>query len=213
MNCKVTLKEINNSCLEIRCETMLRVNQRRFITTFYQLFPRTFPKGEPTWSYEPGQLRKEYRALQAQHHPDMISQADSSNATNDGGDQSSLLNKAYHTLKDPLLRSQYVLKLKDGIDLSQEQVAHEIMQRNPTLLMQVLDIHEQLEEVENEEDVRVIEKENKQRIKAIESQLGKCYADKQYDRAAELTVELRYWVNLAKAIKEWEPGKPVNLTH
>lgn len=192
---------------------MLRISQRRFLATYYQLFPRTFPKGEPRWSYEPGKLRKEYRDLQAQHHPDMLGRSDTSSNSSDGGDQSSLLNKAYHTLKDPLLRSQYVLKLVDGIDLSQEQKAQEIMQGNPSLLMQVLDIHEELEGVENEEDVRIIERENKQRIKDIESELGKCYEEKQYARAAELTVELRYWVNLSKAIKEWEPGMPVHLTH
>lgn len=192
---------------------MLRINQKRFITTFYQLFPRTFPKGEPTWNYDQGKLRKEYRALQAQHHPDMITKSEGSVEANDNGDQSSLINKAYHTLKDPLLRSQYVLKLVDGIDLSQEHVAQEIMQKNPSLLMQVLDIHEQLEDVENEEDVRAIDQENRKRIKNIESELTECYASKNYKQAAELTIELRYWANLAKAIKEWEPGKPVNLTH
>lgn len=106
-----------------------------------------------------------------------------------------------------------MLKVVRGIDLNQEQVAQQIMQSDPGLLMQVLDTHEQLEEVENEEDVRVIEKENKQRIKTIESQLQDTFEKEQYQEAAQLTVELKYWVNLAKAIKEWEPGKSVNLTH
>lgn len=195
---------------------MLRiVNQKRFLATFYELFPRTFPKGKPTWHIEQSKLRKEYRALQAQHHPDMLSNSKSSGSnTNDGGaDQSSLLNKAYHTLKDPLLRSQYVLKVVRDIDLTQEQVAQQIMQSNPGLLMQVLDTHEQLEEVENEDDVRVIERENKQRINELESRLEECFEKEQYEKAAQLTVELKYWVNLAKAIKEWEPGKTVTLTH
>lgn len=188
---------------------------KRFLTTFYELFPRTFPEKKPSWTIDQPALRKEYRSLQAQHHPDMISSNGAANNVieNDGGDQSSLLNKAYHTLKDPLLRSQYVLKVVCGVDLTQEQVAQKIMQSNPSLLMQVLDTHEQLEEMENEEDVRTIEQENKQRIKGIESQLKDCFEQKQYDEAARMTVELKYWVNLAKAIREWEPGKPVTLTH
>ncbi|QLQ79809.1 hypothetical protein HG537_0C04580 [Torulaspora globosa] len=186
------------------------VNQRRFLATFYELFPKTFPKGKPTWNVEQAKLRKEYRALQAQHHPDMVSNLQ---LNNQDADRSSLLNKAYHTLKDPLLRSQYVLKVIHGMDLSQEQVAQQIMQSNPDLLMKVLDTHEQLEEVENEQDVRAIEQDNKQRIKSIESQLKTSFDQEQYEKAAQLTVELKYWVNLAKAIKEWEPGKPVNLTH
>lgn len=190
------------------------INQRRFLATFYELFPKTFPKGKPTWNVEQAKLRKEYRALQAQHHPDMLSNSQLEDQTQgQGADRSSLLNKAYHTLKDPLLRSQYVLKVLHGTDLSQEKVAQQIMQRNPDLLMKVLDTHEQLEEVENEEDVRAIEQENKQRIKSIEAQLEDSFGKEQYEQAAQLTVELKYWVNLAKAIKEWEPGKPVNLTH
>ncbi|QLG73317.1 hypothetical protein HG535_0E04010 [Zygotorulaspora mrakii] len=187
--------------------------QRRSISTFYELFPRTFPKGTPQWNIEQSKLRKEYRALQAQYHPDMLSATFGKSSDHDGGDQSSLLNKAYHTLKDPLLRSQHILKAVQGTDLSQERIAQDIMQSNPDLLIQVLDTHEQLEEVQNIEDVHVIERENKQRITSIEHQLEQCFNDKDFAKASKLTVELKYWVNLAKAIKEWEPGKPVTLSH
>lgn len=187
------------------------ISSRRSISTFYELFPRTFPSGKPQWKVEPLKLRKEYRDLQAQHHPDMLSATTQSAQV--GGDQSSLLNKAYHTLKDPLLRSQHILKTVHGMDLNQEQVAQSLMQRNPNLLMQVLDIHEQLEEVQNEQDVHTIEQENKKRMKDIEFELAKCYEGGNFEKASNLTVELKYWVSLAKAIKEWEPGQQVTLKH
>lgn len=186
--------------------------QRRLISTFYELFPKTFPKKSPEWAFDQRQLRKEYRNLQAEHHPDMVGGNASESGQNDGN-HSSLLNKAYHTLKEPLSRSQYMLKLMHNLDLTQEHLAQKIMQSDPSLLMQVLDTHEQLEEVQNEEDVRAIDKENKCRIKEIESRLQECYKNEDYDMAARLTVELKYWVNLAKAIKEWQPGKPVTVTH
>ncbi|GAV55786.1 hypothetical protein ZYGR_0AY01790 [Zygosaccharomyces rouxii] len=189
------------------------VRQRRFLSTFYELFPKTFPKKAPVWNFDQRQLRKEYRNLQAQHHPDMLGGNLSQEVANSGGSYSSLLNKAYHTLKEPLPRSQYMLKVLNNVDLTEEKLSQSIMQSDPSILMQVLDTHEQLEEVQNEEDVRKIDLENRYRIKGIESQLQECYETTDYERAARLTVELKYWVNLANAIKEWQPGKPVTITH
>ncbi|GAV50992.1 hypothetical protein ZYGR_0AD01750 [Zygosaccharomyces rouxii] len=189
------------------------VRQRCFLSTFYELFPQTFPKKAPVWNFNERQLRKEYRNLQAQHHPDMLGGNLSQEVSSSGGNYSSLLNKAYHTLKEPLPRSQYMLKVLNNMDLTEERLSQSIMQSDPSILMQVLDTHEQLEEVLSEEDVRNIDLENRDRIKGIESQLQECYETMDYGRAARLTVELKYWVNLAKAIKEWQPGKPVTINH
>lgn len=189
------------------------LRQRRFLSSFYELFPRTFPKKAPSWNFDQRQLRKEYRNLQAQHHPDMLGGNMSQEVASSGGSYSSLLNKAYHTLKDPLPRSQYMLKVLNNLDLTEERISQGIMQSDPSILMQVLDTHEQLEEVQNEEDVKKIDVENRDRIRGVDSQLQVCYETKDYDRAARLTVELKYWVNLANAIKEWQPGKPVTITH
>lgn len=185
--------------------------QRRVASTFYELFPKTFPQCKPIWLVDQSQLRKEYRLLQAQHHPDMVSNG--TEPTNAENDQSSLLNQAYHTLKDPLLRSQYMLKVVKNIDLKQEDVAQKITQNDSQLLLEVLDVHEQLEEMQNEEEIRTIDKMNKKRIKEIEARLNDLYKVEDYDTIVNLTVELKYWVNLSKAIKEWEPNQFVKINH
>ncbi|CAI4461127.1 BGN_3a_G0019700.mRNA.1.CDS.1 [Saccharomyces cerevisiae] len=178
--------------------------QRRFTSTFYELFPKTFPKKLPIWTIDQSRLRKEYRQLQAQHHPDMAQQ---------GSEQSSTLNQAYHTLKDPLRRSQYMLKLLRNIDLTQEQTSHEVTTSDPQLLLKVLDIHDELSQMDDEASVKLLEKQNKERIQDIEAQLGQCYNDKDYAAAVKLTVELKYWYNLAKAFKDWAPGKQLEMNH
>ncbi|CAI4061977.1 J-type chaperone JAC1 SKDI_07G2360 [Saccharomyces kudriavzevii IFO 1802] len=184
---------------------MLRFSiQRRFITTFYHLFPKTFPKKLPIWSIDQSKLRKEYRQLQAQHHPDMVQQ---------GSEQSSTLNQAYHTLKDPLRRSQYMLKLLRNIDLTREQTSHEVTTSDPQLLLKVLDIHDELSQLDDEADVKNLANENKQRIQNIEAHLEQCYNKEDYASAVKLTVELKYWYNLAKAFKEWVPGESLELNH
>lgn len=170
----------------------------------FQLFPKTFVHGKPQWEVDLKKLRKEYRQLQSEYHPDVL--------TSTVNDMSSQLNKAYKTLSKPLTRSQYILSLH-GIDLSQDGEAQKVMSKDPQLLMQVLDVHEQLEDISGESDLKVIEQSNKQRLKDCEERLKKAHESQDWEAAATLTVELRYWSNLDNAIKEWEPGKPILLTH
>ncbi|EDO17121.1 hypothetical protein Kpol_1025p42 [Vanderwaltozyma polyspora DSM 70294] len=176
---------------------------KRSISSFYELFPKNFPNGKPVWSIDNNKLRKEYRSLQSKFHPDAIA---SNHEDNDNKNLSSLINKAYQTLKNPLDRSQYLLKLIKNIDLSNEEVAQNLTQNDPNLLLTVLDVHEQLEDIDNDfENIKEIELENKKRIMNIEQNLNTLYENQDYDKIAKLTIELKYWVNLSKAIKEWEP--------
>lgn len=183
---------------------------RRWIS-YYKLFPRTFPSSKPVWEVDQGKLRKEYRSLQAQFHPDKL--RDAPGDSQELEERSALLNKAFHTLKAPLTRSQYLLKQLQGVDLQDDKVKQQLTASDPELLMEVLDVHEQLSECESEEDVRVIEQENKLRLREIESQLDAAYESNDLEAATVLTVSLKYWTNLALAIKEWAPGKPVELVH
>lgn len=172
--------------------------------TLFQWFPKTFTSGKPQWEVDLKKLRKEYRQLQSEHHPDVI--------TSTVDNVSSELNRAYKTLSKPLPRSQYILSLH-GIDLTQDGEAQKVMSKDPQLLMLVLDVHEQLEDINSEEDLKQIEQENKQRLNECEQKLKKAHESQDWETAAMLTVELRYWSNLDNAIKEWEPGKPILLTH
>ncbi|KAG0672590.1 hypothetical protein C6P45_000021 [Maudiozyma exigua] len=182
------------------------VFQRRLLSNYFELFPKTFTDKKPVWLVDQVKLRKEYRSLQAQFHPDVVK-----NESNE--DQSSLLNKAYHILKSPLTRSQYLIKVLDDIDLTNDKVKKQITNSDPELLMKIIDIHEELSECTEEGEVRTIEKENKSRMKDIEAQLDTAFANSDYKTAIKLTVELKYWTNLALAIKEWAPGKPIELIH
>lgn len=179
---------------------------RRFsskcIKTWFQWFPKTIPNGKPCWEINMKSLKKEFRSLQSIYHPDI---------TNDQR-ISTDLNKAYQTLLNPLSRSLYYLQL-EGIDLEKDDIAQNIMQQDPQLLMKVLDVHEQLEEIENEDDLEIINNENKGRIKDVESSLKESFANQEWNRCAQLTIELKYWINLNNAIKEWKPGMSVKLTH
>lgn len=184
---------------------------KRFISSYYELFPSTFPNRYPQWQIDLSKLRKEYRSLQAEVHPDKLKQQET--LSNGDPQKSSLLNKAYHTLKDPLTRSQHMLQLLKDVDLTVDSVARQVTQTDSDLLMDVMDIHEQLMEASERDEVKAIEKQNKARIERIEKELASCYEKNDLDKAINLTARLKYWKNVAAAIKDWTPGKEIELHH
>ncbi|CAL9734155.1 J-type co-chaperone Jac1p, mitochondrial [Monosporozyma servazzii] len=190
-----------------------RLISRRWMSqkTFFQCFPRTFPKGTPQWQLDPSSLRKEYRQLQAQVHPD-VAVAPQGNGTNKE-DASAQLNKAYNVLSHPLSRAQYMIRCMKDIDLTNDEVSRQATNSDPALLSNIMDVHESLMECETEEEVKAIGKENQERMNDLIEILDKQFASKDYDGAVSTTVELKYWSNLAEEIKEWTPGSRLELHH
>ena len=72
--------------------------------------------------------------------------------------QSSVINKAYHTLKDPLSRAQYLLKQK-GIQINEGDSLSD-----PELLMEVMEFREELEEVTSEAELKPLKERNDGKI-------------------------------------------------
>lgn len=62
-------------------------------------------------------------------------------------DQSSLVNKAFETLKDPLKRAEYLLTLR-GHPINEEDT---LLDAQHELLMDVMEVRQQLEEAEGDE--------------------------------------------------------------
>ena len=63
-------------------------------------------------------LEREFYALSRRLHPDVYAQADSQERAW-SLEQSSMLNDAYRTLKDPIKRTQYLLRL-EGVELEEQ---------------------------------------------------------------------------------------------
>lgn len=205
------------------------------VKSFFQLFPRTFPHGGPPkepFMVDLRALRREYRQLQSEHHPDIVigSQAlklDEGSSVN-ADVFSSLVNKGYSTIRNPYTRVAHLIELHhpQNVDVTQDEVAKEIIagfqQLSPEkalaygeMLMQVLDAHEALEMAENESDLDDLSAENDVRIDETEENIDKLLSEKTVAWEAVMmeAIRMKYWVNIRNGIKEWEPGKPVHLTH
>ena len=143
-------------------------------------------------------LEREFYELSRKLHPDVYAQAESQEQAW-SLEQSSLLNDAYRTLKDPIKRTEYLLRL-EGVELEEQskaatekaRAAGEIKKQvvPPDLLEEVFELNMQLEELRSqkklgEDDPALIEEIGKQKLELEEK----------YEALSE---ELkRYW-------KEWD---------
>ena len=100
-------------------------------------------------------LEKDFYVLSRKLHPDLNAQA-GSKEQEWSLEQSSLLNDAYRTLRDPIKRTQYLLKL-EGLELEEQsksatekaRVTGEVKKQivPPDLLEEVFELNMQLEEL------------------------------------------------------------------
>jgi molecular chaperone HscB len=128
-------------------------------------------------------LEKDFYELSRKLHPDLNARA-GSQEQEWSLQQSSLLNDAYRTLKDPIKRTQYLLKL-EGVELEEQSKSATEQARSsgqlkkqivpPDLLEEVFELNMQLEELRTqkkmgEDDPALIEEIGRQRLELEEKQ-------------------------------------------
>ncbi|OAA64334.1 Co-chaperone Hsc20 [Niveomyces insectorum RCEF 264] len=127
------------------------------------------------------------------------------------------INEAYKTLASPLLRAQYLLQQRFGIDLAGDEATTlwgaGDGQNDTELLMAVLDVREAIERAEAEDDLAPIRADNDERMRASEAALAQAFAADDPAAARREAVRLRYWVNIDDALRNWERGKDIVLEH
>lgn len=122
---------------------------------------------------------------------------------------SALINEAYKTLLNPLLRAQYLLSLR-GVDVANDET---LKVEEPGLLGLVLEAHEEIMDAECEDDLAATRALNDERISASEGVLERAFREDDVEAAKKEAVRLRYWVNIKESLDNWEDGKPVVLQH
>jgi len=128
-------------------------------------------------------LDKDFYELSRRLHPDLNAQA-GSKEQEWSLQQSSLLNDAHRTLKDPIKRTQYLLRL-EGVELEEQSKSATEQARStgelkkqivpPELLAEVFDLNMQLEELRmqkkmGEDDPALIEEIGRQKLELEEKQ-------------------------------------------
>jgi molecular chaperone HscB len=128
-------------------------------------------------------LEKDFYELSRKLHPDLNARSDSQEQEW-SLQQSSLLNDAHRTLKDPVKRTEYLLKL-EGVELEEQSKSATEQARStgeikkqivpPELLAEVFELNMQLEELRmqkkmGEDDPALIEEIGRQKLELEEKQ-------------------------------------------
>lgn len=132
-------------------------------------------------------------------------------------DQSSLLNKAFETLKDPLKRAEYLLTLRDH-PINEEDTLH----AQQELLIDVMEVRQNLEEAEGDERIDLLQQNEglpflsivnmgidariygTERIEEAKADIENAIGSENWHEAKQATIRLRYWYSVAQAAKHQE---------
>lgn len=98
------------------------------------------------YDIDQAELSEQYRNLQKTFHPDKFANASERDKLN-SVQQTAMINDAFHSLKHPLSRAEYMLSLR-GLDLKHEQTT---LQDN-AFLMEQMELRESLEEISSADD-------------------------------------------------------------
>ncbi|KAB5581047.1 hypothetical protein GE09DRAFT_460831 [Coniochaeta sp. 2T2.1] len=184
--------------------------------SYYALFPLTLPDGPPPagpFHIDVRQLRREFLRLQAASHPDFHAHASASATDRRRAEATSaLINGAFKTLSNPLLRAQYLLHEQYGLDLAGDE-AGSIASVEEDVLHEVLEAREVIEEAEEEGDLIGLREENEERIRREEGVIERGFREGDLEGLKKAVVRLRYWVNIRESVDGWERGKGVVLEH
>ncbi|KAI9323632.1 hypothetical protein BX666DRAFT_1847513 [Dichotomocladium elegans] len=153
---------------------------------------------ERGFDVDPKALRLKFLTLQQKAHPDSYSQA-SKQEHGFAQMQSSTLNKAYNTLKDPLARAKYLLE-HEGVEVGESDSLDD-----PALLMEVMEIREELDEASTEEEVQQVKQINDEKYAETVRKLSNAFAKNDLSLAKKYMVQLQYWESIRHAILEWSP--------
>ncbi|KAK9685412.1 molecular chaperone [Basidiobolus ranarum] len=196
--CKEDLRSSEVFCHNTTCGTIQPIPTS---VTFFEVLV-----GQEMFDVNIAQLKKKYLSLQQQLHPDSYTRKPQKEFEC-AQVQSAWLNKAYHTLRDPLHRAQYLLELR-GIQVDESESLDD-----PELLMEVLEVREELEDAQTDAEVEDIKLANDVKLKESIQELSLAFKRNDMERAKLLSIQLQYWVNIKKATQEWSPNKQVYISH
>jgi molecular chaperone HscB len=140
-----------------------------------------------TFDVDGDKLEKQYLGFQRVMHPDrFIAKSAKERAIAEA--QAADMNAAYETLKDPLRRAAYLLKLA-GRDAA---VSRDQTVNDPALLVEAMEAREELSEAASVDAVEKLQVEAGAKAIDIIAQLSRAFAADDVDLADRLTTRFKY---------------------
>ncbi|NWT71484.1 HSC20 protein, partial [Prunella himalayana] len=143
---------------------------------------------------DPGQLQRRFRSLQRAVHPDRFGQRPPKEQYY-SEQHSSLINKAYQTLLNPLSRGLYLLELS-GVEPAKETDTD----TDSAFLMEIVEINEKLES-KNEDNLEEIEAFIQVKQEELTREVTAAFERDDLQEAKKLLARMKYFGNLENKLK------------
>lgn len=193
----------NNAMEALQCAKCNRLQPLPSDVDFYEVLGIPLDSiGARGWRVQDGDLKAQWRRTMAVAHPDrLVSKPGDEQEI--GAQQSTIVNKAYETLRQPLQRALYLLQRVGGVNIEEDQSI-----QDPSFLMEVLELQEALENAQDQATVDEINATNQEHMQGVLQALDEAFAANPLDtdRIRDLAMQLRYWTNIEKSIREWQPS-------
>lgn len=195
-------------------------------STYYALFPKTFPGGPPPagpFLVSAANLEQEYQSLQALNRLNKLGLNAATKAERDAAEnKASQLGAAYRTLLSPLRRSQHLISCRKGVvdplsrdagtlmtearEREAEQTEAQTISSTGVIdedfLMDVLLAREEAEEAVLKSEIEGLIEDNNQRIKETEESLDHAFKADDVTKATNLTRQLSYWTGIDRNLRK-----------
>ncbi|OAZ12569.1 molecular chaperone DnaJ [Thalassospira profundimaris] len=139
------------------------------------------------------EIEATYLKQQQKLHPDRFA-AKSGREQAFSSQQAASLNEAFETLKNPVARAHYMLRL-EGIEPEGGE-GHTV--NDPQLLMEAMEMREALDDAADKITIDAMIKDTRKQARACEKELGTAFDNKSYDAAKKLATRLRYLVKMTE---------------
>ncbi|SEA32814.1 Fe-S protein assembly co-chaperone HscB [Microbulbifer marinus] len=164
--------------------------------TYFEIFGL-----KPAFALDRAALADRYRELQREFHPDKYA-AKSDREQLLAMQYAAQINEAHNTLRDPVLRAAYLLKLA-GVEVSPEQTT-----ADAEFLMQQMLLRERLEEVPSEADPAAALDELGEEVRGLyadeQRHFAEVFAAGDLEAGKDSLLKLQFLIKLQRQVEELE---------
>lgn len=159
------------------------------------LTPPSVARSDRSFSLDVQRLQRRFRSLQRALHPDRFGQRPPKEQ-HYSEQHSSLVNKAYQTLLNPLSRGLYLLEL-NGVEPAQETDCD----ADSEFLTEIMEINEKLAESKNEDSLEETETLIKVKREELTKEVTAAFERDDLQEAKKLLAKMKYFANLEDKLK------------
>ncbi|XP_019443103.1 PREDICTED: iron-sulfur cluster co-chaperone protein HscB, mitochondrial-like [Lupinus angustifolius] len=170
------------------CESCQCIQPVDYSIDYFQIFGL-----EKKYDIEDKNLEGKYKDWQKKLHPDLV-HSKSQKERDFAAEQSARVIDAYRTLRTPLSRGIYMLKL-DGVEVDEEKTISD-----PDLLAEIMEIREEVEEATNSETLNYILSQMQEKMKNWSTTFADAFQSQNFEEAKTSIQRMTYYSRVMEEV-------------